>query len=375
MLKLGSKIRCMAGVSILVLSSLVFAACGGNTQSSDNGPQKPPLQETQGETVKAAESEAPQITLTETDAPASTSAEAEGTVSTSAEAEESKSAEAESEPAASETETTGAEAAASQETEIQESQDASEEGEEAPTDVHNTKASIKTHPEGTVTYRFQAECTDLRGKGYAPGFSGTASSAADMIVGFPGGACITYLYREGITVNFLVVSDRDVDNAELSFCLGAEWMIVPITPQVFSVRIDRKVSDEDLYDVFNEEHQGALGAWDDFFLNYYTSPTETDRVILDSYECPAGTQIDGTMNSSPDSFGTYKMTSHLSLKEGVNCISMIIEGADFVDEGNHGTMECVAPCLDYMEIKTDAQLGFFGQYDNGFGTEGLSIVG
>ena len=68
------------------------------------------------------------------------------------------------------------------------------------------------------------------------------------------------------------------------------------------------------------------------------------------------------------------IAENLGLRKGVNCISVIIEGADFIDEGNHGTMDCVAPCIDYMEIKTDAQLGFFGQFDNGFGRNGLSIV-
>lgn len=245
---------------------------------------------------------------------------------------------------------------------------------EETADPHKTLATIKAHEEGVVTYRFQAECTDLSGKGYAPGFSGTASTASDMVVGIPGGGCVTYLYREGLTVNFLVVSDRDVDDAALSLCLGAEWMIVPISPDVFTIRVDRKVTDEDLYSVMDENHEGAIGAWDDFFLNYYTDPEDTDRVIIDEFECPAGLQIDGTRNPSPASFGTYLITSHLGLRKGVNCISVIIEGADFIDEGNHGTMDCVAPCIDYMEIKTDAQLGFYGQYDNGFGKNGLSIV-
>lgn len=245
---------------------------------------------------------------------------------------------------------------------------------EEAADPHKTLATIKTHDEGTVTYRFQAECTDLSGKGYAPGFSGTASTASDMVVGIPGGGCVTYLYREGLTVNFLVVSDRDVEDAVLSLQLGAEWMIVPISPEVFTIRVDRKVTDEDLYSVMDEEHEGAIGAWDDFFLNYYTDPEETDRVIIDEFECPDGIRIDGTRNPSPASFDTYLITSHLSLRKGVNCISIIIEGADFIDEGNHGTMDCVAPCIDYMEIKTDAQLGFYGQYDNGFGKNGLSIV-
>lgn len=243
-------------------------------------------------------------------------------------------------------------------------------------DVHNAKSTIKYHPEGTATYRFQAECTDLRGKGTPPGFSGTASTFYDMVVPIDGGdgACVTYLYTEGMTVNFIVVSDRDVDNASLSFRFGAEWMIVPISPEVFTIRVDRHVPDESLYSYDDPEHEGALGLWDMYFLDYYTDPADTDYYTIDEFECPEGTQIDGTDNSSPDSFETVLISTKLSLRQGVNCISLIINGADFVDETNHGIMECVAPCIDYMEITTEAQLGFFGQYDNGGYGEGLSIV-
>lgn len=244
-------------------------------------------------------------------------------------------------------------------------------------DVHNAKSTIKYHKEGEeATYRFEAECTDLRGKGTPPGFSGTASSFADMVVPIKGedGACVTYLYTPGITLNFLVVSDRDVEDATLSFRLGAEWMLVPVSPEVFTVRVDRKVSDEKLYEWDDEDHDGAIGAWDEYFLDAYSDPAETDRVIIDEFECPEGSEIDGTDNKSPSSFETFVITTKLSLKQGVNCISIIIEGADFFDEGNHGTMDCPAPCVDYMEITTEANLGFFGQYDNGGYGDGLSIV-
>lgn len=242
-----------------------------------------------------------------------------------------------------------------------------------PANFAKAKATIKAHTEGkTATYIFQAECTDLRGKS-GPGYSGAATTPSDMAGGNGTESYVTYLYSQGISINFLVVSDRDVENAELSFRLGGEFMKVPVTPDVFTVRVDRKVSNDDLNEAEGAEG-GALGAWDAGFMNYYTNPADTDRVVISSFECPASSMIEASELTGPGKFELFKITSRLSLKKGVNCISVIIAGAAFVDSGNHGTMTCIAPVIDYMQIKTTAQLGFYGQRDNGYGTNGLSFT-
>ena len=79
--------------------------------------------------------------------------------------------------------------------------------------------------------------------------------------------------------------------------------------------------------------------------------------------------------TGPSNFADYLITSHLSLKEGVNSISILVAGMP-LDEDMEGktTMRCKAPCIDNMTITTSAQLGFFNQQNNGYGTDGLKIV-
>lgn len=230
-------------------------------------------------------------------------------------------------------------------------------------------ACMKTHDTETATYRFEAECTDLRGK-TGPGWSGEAPGSA-MAVGISGGGrydgCVSYLYSAGLTVNFIVVCDRDVDDAVLSFSLGAERMNLPVTPDIFTIRVD-KVEEADLAPV---SENGAIGAWDLAFL----ASKPTPWYVISSFECPETSVINSKDAVAPSNFAEFKITSHLQLQAGVNCISLQIVGAQLdPDLDGKTTMECKAPCVDYMAITTDAQLGFYGQYSNSFGTDGLKIV-
>ena len=170
-----------------------------------------------------------------------------------------------------------------------------------------------------------------------------------------------------MSINFLVVSDRDVENATLSFGFGAEFLMVPIIPETFIIRVD-PVQNNDLNPATED---GALGAWDQAFLNYYTVE-ETGGYIIDEFECPENTIIDGTAYSTPSAFQKVLISTKLSLKKGVNSISIIIQGLPLTSPT--GTMQCIAPCVDYMEITTDAQLGMFNQKNNGFGLDGCKIV-
>lgn len=237
-------------------------------------------------------------------------------------------------------------------------------------DPHNTMDRIIEHAEGTVTYRFEAECTDLRGKA-GPGYSGTGEEKGMATYGDGASnmnGCVSYLYAEGCSVNFLVVSDRDVENATISLCLGAEFIMVPIIPETFIIRVD-PVTNEDLNPVTED---GALGAWDQAFLNYYTVE-ETGGYEIEEFECSGDSVLDGTLLTGPGAFETFTISTQLSLKKGVNSVSMIIQGLPL--QSTVGTMLCIAPVIDYMEITTEAQLGMFGQQNNGYGTDGCKIVG
>ena len=238
-------------------------------------------------------------------------------------------------------------------------------------DPHNTEDSLLLHAEGeTVVYRFEAECTDLRGKN-GPGYSGSAPEGSMATYGDGAsneGGCVSYLYAPGMTLNFLVVSDRDVENATISLCLGAEFIAYPVSPDLFTLRVD-PVTNVDLNPATED---GALGAWDQAFMQYYTVE-DTGGYIIDEFECPAGSAVDGTALSAPGAFQKFTISTKLSLKAGVNSVSIVITGMPL--EAPTGTMVCRAPVVDYMEITTSAQLGFFDQQENGYGDDGLSIVG
>jgi hypothetical protein len=128
-----------------------------------------------------------------------------------------------------------------------------------------------------------------------------------------------------------------------------------------------KVAQVDLHSV-NED--GAIGSWDLAFLGYY--PAE---YYISTYECPADSVILSKEATGPSNFADYLITSHLSLKEGVNSISILVAGMPLdADMEGKTTMRCKAPCIDNMTITTSAQLGFFNQQNNGYGTDGLKIV-
>lgn len=226
-------------------------------------------------------------------------------------------------------------------------------------------ASIKKHPEGEATYRFEAECTDIRGKS-GMGYSGPGEGSSMMVNIGNNNACFSYLYVEGMTVNFIVVSDREVDDAELSFCLGGEFVDMVVDSELFTVRVDT-VAEEDLKPI---DENGALGAWDDLFINFDGNMPEDEYLI---FECPLDSVIHGKDSQQPTDFQEFLITTKLKLYEGVNCISMVISGKPF-ETSDIGTMQCQAPCVDYMKITTQAQLGFYDQQNNNYGTDGLTIV-
>lgn len=216
------------------------------------------------------------------------------------------------------------------------------------------------HAAGTVKYKFEAEFTNLGGK-TGNGYSGTGSEL-DWIVdcedGTSSGQVISYMYRMGCSVNFIIVSDKTVNNAQLTLCLGGEYMDLDINPNNFQVRVDTKIQTEDLVG-----EDSAIGAWDAYFLNYRNT-TETDGYYVcngqNAYEC-GKIEIKAADTASPSMFKEYKVTTTLRLRKGVNCISLITNNS----EAGPGTMLSHAPCIDYIAIETDAQLGMYDKMSNG----------
>ena len=216
-----------------------------------------------------------------------------------------------------------------------------------------------------VTYIFEAESTDLGNKS-GPAWSGSYTEAS-MITeaeGASGGYALQGLAKNGNSVNFLVVCDRDVDNASLILQLGNVTKYkMTLDSTNYLVRVDTIVSDEDLLPVAKG---GAIGNWDAFFLNFYKDLSKTGGYYIDLWDCgnieleepssfTAGNVYMGSSNG-------YTVTSSLSLKKGVNCISLITNNDDTI-VGT--TMSATAPAVDCIEITTTAQLGMYYKNDNG----------
>ena len=224
---------------------------------------------------------------------------------------------------------------------------------------------ILSHTEGQkANYVFEAEFTDTRGKS-GTGYSGGTSTYRDFAaLDDSGRGFITYLYKEGLSVNFFVVSDRDVNDAKFSVCLGAEFVRVHLTPDNYSFRVDPDILATDPDALKEIDAGGCLGNWDEFFLNWYTVD-ETGGYYIQNWTCG---EIDiGEDGCELGYWSVHTISMNLSLKKGFNCISLITDNSYIEGESGHGTMGATAPCVDYISIETTAQLGVFGAQELGIG--------
>ena len=224
------------------------------------------------------------------------------------------------------------------------------------------------HTEGqTVEYVFEAECTNLGGK-EGPGYSGATSESGMAVYDSESGrACVTYLYAKGCSLNFFIVSDRDVNNAELSLNLAGEFILVNLDPSKYQIRVD--YPDAKYLEPAETSEEGCLGYWDALYLSVFSNPTSSGGYYVDPWEC--GTiEIDAYEESTIVGWEEFKITSSLRLKKGITCISLITANNEQV---NMGTMAANAPVVDNMVIKTSAQLGMFDEQDNSQGDKGCHI--
>ena len=237
---------------------------------------------------------------------------------------------------------------------------------------------------GLKVYTFEAENTDLRGKS-GPGASGEASGTSmastsdDPSVSGEDHGFVTYLYQDGVSVNFVIKSDRDVDNVQLDVRLGIESMDYYFNPSNYTIQIDSCTED----DLKEPTEGGAVGNWDAFFMDYYGPDGEGkddpnhERYTIDEWEC-GEIHLDGTGSNTPIGFEDFTITKTLSLKAGYTCISLITNNSDTPvnNQGVEmaGTYAAVAPCVDCIKLTTDAELEMAVTYNNGCGTTGMAVA-
>ena len=91
------------------------------------------------------------------------------------------------------------------------------------------------------TWVFEAEDTDLRGK-IGPSYSGSAQEESMIIynpeIGASGDRVVGYLYAQGITLEFWIASDRDVEDAQLAVRVSGEYTTMSYDGNDFQVLVN-----------------------------------------------------------------------------------------------------------------------------------------
>lgn len=178
----------------------------------------------------------------------------------------------------------------------------------ADTAIYASWTRTKT---GTTTYTFEAENTDLTGK-TGPGFSGSASES-DMIVdstSASGGKAVSYMYKNGLALEFYIACDTAVDDATILLSLAAEMDSISFTSAEFRVLIN-----------------GDPLAYDDVSLP--NDQTFTDAITI----------------------------SGVSLNEGANSIVLEVNNSKR-PMGDASTYAATAPMIDCIKVETAAVLSW-----------------
>lgn len=171
---------------------------------------------------------------------------------------------------------------------------------------------------GTQTYVFEAEDTDLTNK-VGPAFSGTCSENG-MIVPAPANrGCsndrfVSYLYRNGNSLEFYVAADEDLNDVTIYARLSAELRDFTYTPENFKFYLN----DEELK----------------YAPIVFTNVPQNDdpAAALDCLD-----------------FKDFVIATKVNLKKGQNLIRLVTENS-IAMEGT--TLEAAAPIVDCIKIET-----------------------
>jgi len=182
----------------------------------------------------------------------------------------------------------------------------------ANTTVYASWTKTKT---GTDVYTFEAEQTDLTGK-TGPGFSGSASEG-DMVVdstSASGGKAVSYMYKNGLALNFCIASDTAVSDATIVLSLAAEMDSINFTSEEFQILVN------------------------DTALPYSDVSLPNDSTFRDAITLTG-----------------------VSLKEGANTIVLKVNNSKR-PMGDASTYAATAPMIDCIRIETSAVLIWDANY-------------
>lgn len=185
---------------------------------------------------------------------------------------------------------------------------------------------------GNKTYDFEAELTDLSGKtgyGYSISYNDAGMIRWDTETRNQGahmGFCVGYLYQYGLSLEFVIHSDRAVDNVTLTARLSAEFHDIYIAPET-----------EDCA-------ESPYGAYEEFWFVVNNERLTYDPIAL------TGAKGQGESNQRP--FTDHVISTTVSLKEGENTIQLFVANSSNFES----TVTAVAPMVDCISLTTDATL-------------------
>lgn len=187
-----------------------------------------------------------------------------------------------------------------------------------------------------ATYVFEAEYTDvsrIRGVGYSGGATGTSiiineslrSNPEDTPIEASNGYFVSYLYGRDLALEFVINSDKAVDNVKLTLRLSAEITDFTITDETYTILVnDEKVSYEPIA-----------------FTNV---PPMATQIVMP--------------------FQDFLISTSVSLVEGENVIVLQTTNDD---SSMGGTMRAVAPMVDCIKLETSAVLTWEPMEENTIG--------
>lgn len=180
----------------------------------------------------------------------------------------------------------------------------------------NTDDGTLPVPPGSTEYVFEAEYVDCSKIGNVDGWSGGGSNT-DVIAPDMGdhdtsnGFYVTYLYTNNATIEFVINSDKAVNDARIVWRLSAEGADYTISPSNYKVEVNG---------------------------------TELEYAPVQFKNVP------GVGDMLP--FKDYVLATNVSLKEGENVISFITANTTSLG----GTTTATAPIIDCIKITTSASL-------------------
>ena len=202
----------------------------------------------------------------------------------------------------------------------------------------------------TATYIFEAEHVMLVDDNGQPtkGMGASGGAEGRNMVDPPGtgqeginasnGYYVTYLFQEDLFIQFVITSDREVEDATLIFRISCESMGFALDP----ILNDGETENGTLYSCYQITING-------------------EPIIYPTIEITDAQGHEATGGKRP--FSDHVLTTTLHLEEGVNVIRFTTANS----HGMGGTMAGTAPVIDCIKITTSAELSWDPITGNEFG--------